>query len=335
MANPNRAIFVEGYFERTLLALYEITGRETYLDYVRKGVKRLLQAQRPEGYWGTGYGDVYFADTGSALGLLVNYYKFAAKEEKKKIDKAFDRYFHLLLVKGDSKGNPFVHEDGSLGVGFKADKEGRVKGDLNKPYTISTSLTGAAIFAARYYMTGNKLYKKVAMKACDWILNTMDRNGRIPYIIEDWNPGGRDQKWMWERWPYDTSAYVGEGMIAAWVYIKEESFRKSLIKRLRPHIEWLLRTQNPDGSWAKKRSPDQLRSHGVVNFLRWYHDVAGPDPRIRKALQAWCNLVLDKERGAYLKIPGNPVATALGGRALVDLICPGVDCYRWKDKKYK
>jgi hypothetical protein len=65
------SIFVEGYNERAILALYEITGEKFYLDHVRKWVGKLLDLQKPEGYWGTGYGDVYFADTGSALGLLM------------------------------------------------------------------------------------------------------------------------------------------------------------------------------------------------------------------------------------------------------------------------
>lgn len=331
--NPQEAIFVEGYNQRTILALYEITGEQRYLDHVRKWVSWLLEYQKPEGYWPTGYGDVYFADTGSALGLFVNYYKFATPEERERIDTAFQRYVDLLLVRGDSTGKPFVHEDGSLGVGFDADKEGNVEGDLNKPYTISTALTGAEIFGALYYMQGNERYKEIAINACDWLLDTMVESGQIPYIIEDWNPDGKNQEWVWERWPYDTSAYAGEGFLSAWIYIDDPEFRKELGERVKPHIEWVLRTQNPDGSWATKGSGDQLRSHGIVNMLLWYYRDVDPDPRVLSAVQRWYLLVLDEDRSAYLKIPGDGIATSLGGRALVDIIRPGVDCYRWKDAK--
>lgn len=340
MKHEQKAIFVEGYNERTLLALYEITGEERYLSHVRKWANKLLAAQKPAGYWGTGYGDVYFADTGSALGLLVNFYKFATPEERQRIDTAFERYFHLLLVKGDSKGRPFVHEDGSLGVGYHADLEGNIKSGLNKPYTISTALTGAEIFAAWHYMKGNARDRQIAIRACNWLLDTMvgdeppdpwAQPGQIPYYIDDWNRGRENRHWIWKRWPYDTSAYAGEGFIAAWTYIDDTAFRRDLGTRVRPHVEWLLRTQNDDGSWAEKGSGDQLRSHGVVNLLLWYHHEVRCDPRITNAIRRYYLLLLDEARSRYLNVPGNGVATSLAGRALVEIVRPGVDCYRWKE----
>jgi hypothetical protein len=331
MENPHDAIFIEGYNERTLLGLFEITGEQRYLDHVRTWAQWLLKYQKPEGYWPTGYGDVYFADTGSALGLLINFYKFATDEEKKGIDLALQRYADLLLVRGDSQGRPFVHEDGSLGVGYKADKDGNVEADLNKQYTISTALTGAEIFGAMYYMTGNEQYKQIAMKACDWLLDTMVESGQIPYYIDDWNPDGKDEYWVWERWPYDTSAYAGEGFLAAWIYVDDPEFRERLGRRVKPHIEWVLRTQNDDGSWARKGSGDQLRSHGIINMLLWYNEHISADPRVVSAVQRWYLLVLDEEKSAYLRVPGDGIATSLTGRALLEIVRPGVDCYRWKD----
>ncbi len=341
MENEHKAIFVEGYNERTILALYEITGEERYLNHARAWVTKLLDAQKPAGYWGTGYGDVYFADTGSALGLLVNFYKFATPDERGRIDTALQRYFDLLLVKGDSTGKPFVHEGGSVGVGYHADLDGNITSDLNKPYTIATALTGAEIFAAWHYMKGNPRDRQIAIRACDWMLDTMVGEdvrdpwaapGMIPYIIEDWNPDGQNREWLWKRWPYDTSAYAGEGFIAAWVYVDDEPFRTGLGRRVRPHIDWLLRTQNDDGSWAVKGSGDQLRSHGVVNLLLWYYERVERDPAVAGAIQRYVSLLLDEERSRYLKVPGDGIATSLAGRALVEVIRPGVDCYRWMDE---
>jgi len=332
MEHPHKAIFVEGYNQRTILGLYEITREDQYLEHVRTWVEWLLAYQKPEGYWPTGYGDVYFADTGSALGLLINYHKFATADEQRAIDRALERYADLLLVRGDSQGRPFVHEDGSLGVGYHADKEGNVQSDLNKPYTIATALTGAEIFAAMYYMTGQSRYKDIAVRACDWLLDTMAPSGQIPYYIDDWNPGRKDQHYVWQRWPYDTSAYAGEGFLAAWTYVDDPAFRQDLGRRVRPHIDWLLRTQNDDGSWATKGSGDQLRSHGVVNLLLWYNENIQRDARIAAAVRRWYVLLLDQERNAYLRAPGDGIATSLAGRALLEIIRPGVDCYRWKDQ---
>ncbi|MEA3476811.1 MAG: hypothetical protein U9R60_01425 [Bacteroidota bacterium] len=45
MENPNSHLFVEGYNLRTLLGLYEITGEQKYLDYVKKSVSIMIAAQ--------------------------------------------------------------------------------------------------------------------------------------------------------------------------------------------------------------------------------------------------------------------------------------------------
>ncbi|NQT50616.1 discoidin domain-containing protein [bacterium] len=343
MAHEQAAIFVEGYNERTLLGLYEITGQKRYLEHVRKWAHKLLKLQDPAGFWGTGYKTVYLADTGSALGLFINFYKFATPDEKKRIDAALARYVELMLVRGDSTGRPFVHPDGSLGVGFTSYKDGKAQGDLNKPYTISTALTGAEVFAAMHYLYGAERDKQIAVKACHWILDTMvgekpphpmAQPGQIPYIIDDWNPGRKNPHYLWKRWPYDTSAYAGEGFIAAWTYLDDPAFRTSLGRRVRPHIDWLLRTQNDDGSWAEKGSGDQQRSHGVVNLLLWHYENIERDPRVANALRRYTTLLLDEPRSRYLQVPGNGIATSLAGRALVEILRPGVDCYRWKHRRH-
>jgi hypothetical protein len=344
MDNQSQWIYIEGYNERTLLAFHEITGEQPFLDHVRKWVKRLLDLQKPDGYWGTGYGDVYFADTGSALGLLVNFYKFAAPDERRRIDDAFRRYFHLLLVKGDTTGKPFLHEDGSLGCGFQADIKGNVTGNWSQPYTIATALTGAEAFAAWYYMKGNDRDKQIAVKACDWILGTiagdppsepLAQPGEIPYLGDPNEltlQGKAKANWIWKEFAYGPAAYAGEGFIAAWTYIDDKGFRQNLVRRMKPHIEWLLRTQNEDGSWARKGSEDQKRSHGVVNVLVWWHGNVERDPRVAEALGRYCRLVLDEDRCRYFNLPGEVNATALGGRALATILKPGVDCNRWERK---
>ncbi len=337
-------IFVEGYDYRTLLALYEITGKQVYLDAARKGADNLLKKQQPYGHWGTGYGSIYLADTGSALGLFINLYQFATPQERKKIDEAFRRYCEMVLEKGDGTGKPFVHEEGCMGIGFRNIKDGKVVGPMNHPYTISTSLSGAELFAALYYMHGNEKYKQIATKAADWLLATRNDEGVFPYIIDDWDP---NRAKIWKNYLYGSSTYTGEGLIAAWTYLDDPALRKRIEKTMEPHIGWLLRTQNTDGSWGKDKTFNSTRGHGVINVLSWYYNHVKKDPRVAEAVRRYYLLFLDNDRKSYQevarhplhkwkwKVAGEYVSSSLAGRALAEIVKPDVDCYRWKDKSDK
>jgi len=331
VSGSSSAICVQGYINRSLLALYELTNDKKYLDQAQKWVDAFIAQQMENGYWDSGYGHIFLADTGSALAALFNVYQYARPEEKEKIEAALQKYIDALFITGDDEGSSFVHEDGSLGIGFTNHKDEKKKQSKNQPYTISTGLTGAQIFAGMYYMTGNDIYKNIAVNACDWLLDTMLPNGQIADYVYDLNPGLEDKIWVWHRWPYDVATYAGEGFIAAWTYIDDVDFRRNLGERLEDHIEWLLRTQNYDGSWAVKGSQDQQRSHGVVNLLLWYHRNIKKDPRIVRAVQKFYLLILDKERCRYLNVPRQTLSNSILMRALVDIIQPGIDCRRWKE----
>ena len=346
---PSASIFVQGYEGRTLLGLYEITGEARYLAKAREWCELLLTQQAADGFWPTGYGSVYLADTGSALGLLINLYKHATPGERKRIDDALARYVDLVLAKGDAEGKPFVHADGSLGVGFRSHKDGKGSGSINKPYTISTALTGAEVFAALYYITGRASHKQIVVRACDWLLDTRMDDGKFPYILDDWHK--RDSEAAMHKYRHCTATYVGEGLIQAWTYVDDDALRRRIEKDLAPHVDWLLRDQNPDGSWADHDhiNLNESRSHGIVNVLLWYHRNVRADPRILNAVRRYTTLLLDKNRKSYVtvlgedaaaskawnarfSVPITEVSTSLAGRALIELIKPAVDCYRWKDK---
>ncbi len=68
-------IYVGGYYMRTLVAGYEIVGDRRYLDTAIAYGDYLLGKQMPNGFRATGYGMVYLADAGSALGLFIVLYK--------------------------------------------------------------------------------------------------------------------------------------------------------------------------------------------------------------------------------------------------------------------
>jgi len=312
------------------------------LEAAGKGADKLLDRQHDYGFWGTGYGSVYLADTGSALGLLVNYYQFATPQQRRRIDAALARYREMVAGKGDAQGRSFLNDDGSVGIGFRGFKDGRPIGSWHKPYSIATALTGAEVFAALYYMHGKEADKEIAVKASDWLLGTIVDNGAFPYIVDDWDPG---RKKAYTDMLYATSAYVDEGLTAAYTYLDDAALKERIAKGMARHVEWLLKTQNPDGNWGEPRTLDSTRGHGVVNALVSYHENIRRDPRIAAAVRRYYLLLLDEDRKSYAevaspklsewpwKVPGEYVSTSLAGRALAEIIKPGVDCYRWKDKQ--
>ena len=85
-------IFIGGYYMRDLVAGYKMFGEKRYLDTAIAYADRLLEKQSARGYWQTGYGRIYLADTGSALGLFIVLYDHVDKERKQKYFNAVRRY---------------------------------------------------------------------------------------------------------------------------------------------------------------------------------------------------------------------------------------------------
>ena len=158
VANKARVptIYVGGYYMRTLVDGYEILGDQRYLDTALAYSDYLLGKQLSNGFWATGYGAVYLADTGSALGLFISLYKHAGPERRKKFLDAVLHYANSIQKNG------MIHPNGAFGTGW-----GHVEGDtMTKPipdqYTLSSALTGGEIFTWIYrdrqeQVSGNRL----------------------------------------------------------------------------------------------------------------------------------------------------------------------------------
>ena len=113
-------IYIAGYYMRTLVAGYEIFGNRQYLDTAIAYADSLLARQMPNGFWQTGYGPVYMADTGSALGLFIVLYKHVDHERQQKYFDAVQRYVDSIQKDG------MIHPDGSLGSGWRHVENGKL-----------------------------------------------------------------------------------------------------------------------------------------------------------------------------------------------------------------
>jgi len=330
------SIFITGYYMRTLVAGYEIFGERRYLDTAIAYADTLLQYQSDRGYWGTGYGNIYLADTGSAIALFTVLYKHVDEARQKQYFESIKKY--VTAIEKDDLINP----SGAIGTGWYATKEGVITGPFRDEYTISSALTGAQIFTWVYHMTKEDKYRQVSINALRWIMSTMREDGVIPYVLAGHGSvlgkeGDRKNDYnLWKRWPYDTATYVGEGVIAFDLYCDQPEWKAEIRKKIKPHIEFLLRSQNEDGTWAVPRSADQKRSPGVVNFLIWYHQHVSENPRVVNAVKKYNRFILSPQKGKKYGLleygakdnTANDVITSINGRAVADILSPGVDA-KW------
>ena len=330
------SIFITGYYMRTLVAGYEIFGERRYLDTAIAYADTLLRYQSERGYWGTGYGNIYLADTGSAIALFTVLYKHVDDARRKQYFESILKY--VTAIEKDDLINP----SGAIGTGWYATKEGVITAQFRDEYTISSALTGAQIFTWMYHMTKEDTYRQVAINALRWIMSTMREDGVIPYVLAGHGSvlgkvgDPKNDYNLWKRWRYDTATYVGEGVIAFDMYCDQPEWKTEIRKKMRPHIEFLLKSQNEDGTWAVPGSADQKRSPGVVNFLIWYYQHVSQDSRIIAAAKKYNRFILSPQQGKKYGLleygaednTANDVVTSINGRAIADILSPGVDA-KW------
>jgi hypothetical protein len=339
----NSIMFRGAYYMRTLVAGYEILGERRYLDIATVYTDKLLERQLPTGYWPTGYGAIFLADTASAIGLFIALDRHVDEGRRQKYLDAVRR--HVTAIEADG----FINASGGIGAGWRRLDNGRASSKSTREYTVGSALCGGEVFTWMFHKTREEKYRRVAASALRWVLGTMADDGRIPYIFEaegtDLRRKGdpRNDDLLWKRIPYDTAAYIGEGIAAFDAHCDSPDLRAEIRRKIAPHIEWLLRTQNGNGTWGIIDSHDQKRSPLLVNFLSWYYRAVRPNRRIVRAIENYDHYLLTPGNakaygllnwGARPGVPvqgeeeSNDVLTAMVGPAIAEMISPGITS-RW------
>ena len=343
---PTTAIFIAGYYMRALVAGYEILGDQRYLDTAIAYGDTLLKHQMPSGYWASGYGPVYFADTGSALGLFIVLYKHVDRARQGRYMDAVQRYVNSLQKDG------MIHANGALGVGWELVQDGKLIQPIPDEYTTSSALTGGEIFTWMYHMTKEEKYRRMAYEALHWVLGTMREDGVIPYVLAAYGASlekkgdPRNDFFVWDELRYLNAAYVGEGLLSFDLHCDQPTWKADLRKTIKPNIEWLLATQNPSGNWsAPSHEPgcratfDLTRTPGIANLLIWYYEQVDRDPRIVTAVRKFDQFLMNPQEGkTFGLLTHSPLSTtecnnqdtvtSLTGYALSDILVPGISS-RW------
>ncbi|MBN2411963.1 hypothetical protein JXQ31_09750 [candidate division KSB1 bacterium] len=330
-AKRRTSIFINSNLARILIAGYELTGKKEYLEEALLWFDRLVDLQqttttpdgKQAGWWGdfTPNDNIYLGDAGTSTTALAVAVRFAEGERRDRYLNSLELYANFVRfgTKDDPQNKNRGGSDGwiiSEGKDAGAVGCGYYKDELSvAPYSISTSVTGAAFFSCYYALTGNPEYQQTAENAVNWLFTTQDPFGVFPYLLHNF---------QLDDWPLDTMSYVADGIISCYLRSDNLQFKKTIERKMAKSVQWLLNTQNLKGVWGKMRSEDQQRSQGVLSLLVWYYHDVGKYPRIKKAIDANINFFLDPENSAYFGVNDLPITTGFVGLGIAEVLEPGI-----------
>lgn len=325
------SIFINSNLARVLVAGYEITNNERYLQEALQWFDRLVELQQvisasngaEAGFWGdfSPAGNIYLGDAGTSATALAGAVRFASGERKERYLNALQRYANFVRYgskedpqkKGRESTDSFIiqsgNDAGGVGAGYYRDKLSTA------PYTIATSVTGASFFSCYYELTGEKQYMHIAENAVRWMLSQRDPFGEMPYILHNS---------QLEDWPLDTMSYVADGIVGVYLRTNNDDLKKKIVKSFNHSIQWLLNHQNKYGTWGKLRSEDQQRSQGVLNLLVWYYNQVAPYQRVLKSIRANYSYFLNPENSKAFGVKELPITTGFVGLGIAEVIEPGI-----------
>jgi hypothetical protein len=315
---PQRAgrLFVEAYFMRSLVAAHSVlssagASSDPWLD-TRAGLDRavafadsLVATQRWVGFWNLGYSAIYYADMAAAVALYPALEPYVDAQRLARYEASAERF-----VNGLEREHLFL-ASGAVGAGraIVADPLGNSV-DGAKPYLVSTALAGIETTAWLYHRTGRPEFRRRALASLDYTLSQLAPDG---FLEETARKEGCLR----------VASYVEEGWMAADQLLGDPVVTERLRKALVPHVEWLLRAQRPDGTWADDVSGSFARTPGIVNFLIWYDQRCDSTPAVRAAVQRASAVLIDPDRwpayGLFRSGLHYEVLRAIAGRAVAAL----------------
>ena len=279
----SRKLFIEGYFMRGLVAAHAVLSdaRASLSERYRtvdtsRGLAQavsfadwMLRGQDDGGYWPLGYKAVYVADMAAVVGLFAALEPHVDSLRARGYVDATRRFVAALERDG------MLLPSGACGVGWMETRERHDSTAVRAPYLVSTALAGIEVHAWMHARTGEARYRDRALAALDYTLSRIEPDGSLPPADVGEEPEGG----------YVAAAYVEEGWMAADVFLQDPRVLERLKIALPPHVEWLLRTQRPDGTWGDRGANGEFaRTPAIVDFLIWYDQRCEAREDVRRAV---------------------------------------------------
>jgi hypothetical protein len=315
-----RRFFVEGYFMRGLVeaaAIGDSLPSETpewfdpraALATAIAWADHSVESQDAFGYFATGYGAQFLADMAAGVNFFAALEPYASAERMQKYEASARRFVAAMQADG------MLLPSGAVGIGWPGSFVPRQPNRADRtPYLVSTALVGIELHAWLYQRGGRAEDAERARKAFEFTLGELRPDGSLP--AGPLLGSGTEASLV-------AAAYVEEGWMAADLMLHDPQIRARLRRALPAHVDWLLRTQKPDGVWDSGADGEFARTPMIVDFLIWYDQRCASSPAIRTAIQRAGARLADPARWQESRLfhRGNhfEVQRAIAGRAVAAL----------------
>lgn len=364
-AGPNCSvgsyIFINGNLARGLMAGHSSLHNQTQLDiglqWCDKFVSAAYNTTASDGtvvkYWDSGYGAVFFGDTGTALqAVATGYYRAPEGSGGRELSRSRRAaYLEAMLgyynyvTKGcveppaiprfaygtrcPPPGQGWLIKSGfgagAIGDGFCPPKHtGRI---CFSPYSCATGTSAAGAFGALASLLAqihHQVAKEVAhatSAAGEFIAGEVDSNG----LLTNWNYDGTNATvdlngsgWIPQHW---IGYPFGEGLVQAALSITmnlSSTTQQHWALKTAPLVAYLTRSQHTSGYWGLNTTadtPDLRRGVRVVTFLQWHYSIQ-PNREVAVAIAKFVDFLLSDPK--WLGVAGN------GGPETLKDVGPGL-----------
>ncbi|MFH1923170.1 MAG: hypothetical protein ABIP48_25185 [Planctomycetota bacterium] len=323
---------------RTLLAGYDVFGKEEYLDAVTVCLDKLVGEQLPNAAWSSGFrnkpvaeqteaeiqramsGTTNTADVGCISTCLAIAYPYVDDARKKTYLDALRRYAEDYAAQWQLPSGGFTN--------------GRWAGkDMTTPYSVAAGTQGMS-FCSLYVITGDRKYLEVAERATHFLLDNWQEDGRpIHHHHAEDTTRVLD---LTEAGDMGNLYYYHEAILWVWHWTNDEALKEKIRRVFGWHIQGAkgLLGARENGVWWPLGHPWGNAKTGAMPLVLIEYDRSmGEAPEVREAVRRSAGFLSHPDFAGRIGVTCEPTmpwglhsmqATGFAGLSLAELTQPGV-----------
>ena len=319
-------LFIASYCTRTLMAGALILNEPAYLEEALRWADFVCTSPSVLVPVVTGKGNdaialrtfadwsacINMADIGSVLlgvGVLCPWADSPRRARYLDVMEKYSRY----VIEGCLE-DPLVLGRGHRPQGWRVesgpDRGGIINGywwmDLSEePWDISTTNVGLQFYSVMYRLTGDENYLRYAREATEWYLRREVETGAVFENFHD-------------------VIYGGEALLTAYDHSADGKMKARIEDAVGKLCDWIVKHQNPDGTWNQEDSPRNNRTNLVWHLLHWYALRHPEDAAAREALRRTVAFHLDRRNSRETGVCEVLRKSCFTGASVADLLSPGI-----------